>query len=525
MYFTPLILIAWFVVAAFDYGEFCHVWQLKEYRLDRFRDYISTKQGKNFLKSYLVRRMVLAFLVGLAVWFKAELFFSAVLLMIFFEIIRIANKFFTKQLRHPKITAKSMLIIAVALVIEFFAFYFSANPFEIMAFFALRFFILSLVVFLFFIPTKIAKRLVVFLAERKLKKFSNLCVIGITGSYGKTTVKNFLDQILSVRFKVISTPKNINTEIGVAKFILSGDFADKDVFVVEMGAYNIGEIKTICDMTHPEIGILTAINEQHLSLFGSIENIQKAKYELLLSLPKNGLAVTNIDNKYCREFLSDVKSEVKTFGQEKENKPDCSVDDIKIKEDGDVGFSLTVAGVKHMLDAPIVGAHNAMNIAACTLVANYLGISMTDIADQIKNLKLPDGTLQIHKYGESVIIDDSYNANPDGFKAALEILKSYPADFRKIVITRGMIELGEKSAVLHSEIGKKISQVADELVIIADNNEKDLKNGAVESGIEISTIYDGKRLFEYVQKFRSSKCLVLLENRIPANVHAELTKK
>jgi UDP-N-acetylmuramoyl-tripeptide--D-alanyl-D-alanine ligase len=523
--FYIIIIGLWLTIAIFDYCEFCYIWQLKEYRLDRFRDFISTRQGKNFIKSYLISGRTLFFGLVVFVWFlKIEvvnfLFFALVII----EALRLTHKFFKQQIKYPKITTKSTAIVGVALLFEIFILVFYANTVGVLLIFALRFFVLTAMVFIMFLPTKIIKSLFVLLATKKMKKFPALKIIGITGSYGKTTVKNFLNQILCEKFKVIATPKNINTEIGVAKFILKNDFNGKEIFIVEMGAYNIGEIKMICDMVKPEIGILTAINEQHLSLFGSIKNIQETKYELLLSLPQDGLAVTNADNKYCMEFLVEIKSWISTFGCEKKNEPNYLLKNVIETENAGIIFSFEDSDANYKMTSPVIGKHNALNICACIPVARWLGMNISEISKQVEKLKLPEGTLQIKKYGPSVIIDDSYNSNPQGFRSALETLKSYPDDFKKIVITRGMIELGEKSAELHVEIGKKISEAADELVIIANNNENDLKGGAKESKIKIFVMYNANDLLEYVKKFKEIKCVILLENRLPAVVHNELTK-
>jgi len=524
-WFYIIVMSAWVAVALFDYCEFCYLWQLKEYRLDRFRDFISTRQGKDFVKSYLIGGRMLFFVLVIFVWFlKIKIASPLFFVIIIVEAIRLAHKFFQGQIRYPKRTAKSAIIVTTALALEIFVLGFSTSAVGVLLIFALRFFVLTAIVLAMFLPTKIIKSWFVLLATKKIKKNPTLKVIGITGSYGKTTVKNFLTQILCEKFKVIAAPKNINTEIGVARFILKNDFNGQEVFVVEMGAYNLGEIKMICGMVKPEIGILTAVNEQHLSLFGSIENIQKAKYELLLSLPKNGLAITNSDNKYCMEFLAKIKSQVITFGREEKNKPDYLLKNVEKNGDGGISFSFETAGLKYKIEAPVIGKHNALNICACIPVAKQLGMSVPEISKQVEKLKLPEGTLQIKKYGQSVIIDDSYNANPQGFRSALETLKSFSDDFKKIVITRGMIELGEKSSELHVEIGKKISEVADELVIIANNNEKDLRSGAEGFKIKILDIYNTDDLLEYVKKFRETKCAVLLENRLPVAMHNELTK-
>lgn len=518
-----LLLPLWILIAAFDYAEFCYIWQLKEYRIDRFRDYLSTISGKDFLKSYLVSgRMFLLVLLFLVAKFEISAYFIVLILII--DAMRLVYKFHKRQLRYPRKTLKAALIVLGALVIEG-VIYRTGGQIGLLIVFALRFFVLSGVVSLFFVPTKLGKMLAVWLAQRKLKNFPKLRVIGITGSYGKTTVKTFLKLVLENNFKVVATPKNINTEIGVAKFILQTDFSDEDIFIVEMGAYNMGEIKTICDMVHPEIGILTAINEQHLSLFGSIENIQKAKYELLFSLPANGLAIVNSDNEYCRQFLPELACEIETFGSQKEFFPTFLIKNIGINKGATVDFTCAIFGQEYAMTSNVIGKHNVANIAPCVLVAQYLGVEMSAILTQINKLELPDGTLKVSQFGKALIIDDSYNANPNGFLAALDVLDSFPSDRKKIVITRGMIELGEKSAQLHKKVGSRIAEVADELVVISSISETDLLSGIGQGKMKVFSKYELGELLAYVTSFKDSQVVILLENRIPSNVLEALKKK
>jgi len=515
-----IITFLWFLVAVFDYSEFCYLWQLKEYRLDRFKDYISTKQGKDFLKGYLVSgRLVFLVLLIFLFIYKVSILISGLFLVMILELLRIAYKVFRKQLKYPKITGKSVLILLVAILIELVAWFVVKDVKIMFFFFSLRFLVLTLVVFLFYLPTKVIKNAYLIMASKKMFLNPQVKVIGITGSYGKTTVKNYLRQILSAKYNVVATPKNINTEIGVAKFISDTDFSKVDIFIVEMGAYRIGEIKTICDMVRPTIGILTAINEQHLSLFGNIKKTQQAKFELLESLPKEGLAITNSDNQYCRELLPQLKCQVKTFGRLSQFKPSALVGEIGSNHK--INFNLTWENKTIDLESSIIGEHNAMNIAPCATVASALGFSNQEIIDQVKLLEAPEGALHSFEYGESIIIDDSYNSNPDGFLAAINILKNYPADYKKIVITRGMLELGEKSSELHQKIGAEIANFADELVIITKDSEEDLKKGAGEK-IKTISCFNADELLKYIQQFKTTKSIILLENRIPSSVLNEL---
>ena len=235
-----------------------------------------------------------------------------------------------------------------------------------------------------------------------------------------------------------------------------------------MGAYRKGEIALIAKMVKPTIGILTAIREQHLSIFGTIRNIQQAKFELLYALPKKGLAIANADNPYIKELLSTVPSAVETYGIDNESYT-ASIVDSKEKK-GTLPFTININHELWHCQAPIAGEHNAQNIAACVLAARHLGMKKADIIQAITSISLPEGTLQSYQWGNAIIIDDSYNANVDGFRSALHTVSTYPSSLRRIVVTRGMQELGEQSNEFHEQVGEEIAYSCDELVIISPDN-------------------------------------------------------
>ena len=277
----------------------------------------------------------------------------------------------------------------------------------------------------------------------------------------------------------------------------------------------------ICDMVKPSIGVLTAITDQHLSLFGDITQTQEAKYELLRSLPTNGLSVVNIDNKYCREFLHELKTNIATFGVENELTPTCLIKDVAASMEG-----ITCSGMmdKKMwnLTAPLVGAHNAVNLAPCLLIAHHLGMNDTDIAEQCKTLKLPDKTMKIYKYGSSTVIDDSYNANYDGFCAALDTLSAFPSKF-KIVITNGIPELGKKSFETHEKIGEEISYTSDILVVVNKDFYEPLKKGVGEKfKTKVYLIEEADKLENFIDEFKDKDAVILIESRIQKSVYDKI---
>ena len=524
LYFNITITILWLLSALADYGQFCYVWQFKEYRFDRLRDYGSTVSGKKFFHGWRVLKRPIIYLVLFLLLPENLKSLAGALIAVFsvdlaYNLWAIAGH----NLPRPKLTAKAAFLIILSLSIEGALLFFLFNQTIIFVVLALRWFIFSSLAIAAKLPTGIAKLIYLKKAENKLLKFKKIIVIGVTGSYGKTTVKNFLAQVLGEKYKVIITPENINTEIGIARFIIKNNFSESDIFVVEMGTYKIGEIAAVCRMVKPKVGILTVISDQHLSLLGNIKNTQTAKYELLRSLPAAGLAITNSDNPYCREFLGELKCRVATFGARDEFNPDCLIKNITAGETR-IEF---VASIKKNgqlnISAPVLGSHNSLNIAPVILVGLFLGLSEDEIISRSNQLKLPLKVLQTYAYGQSLILDDSYNANPDGFLAALDVLANCQ-ERKKIVITRGMLELGSASQNWHETVGKRIGQVADELIIISPDYVSALTAGAEGFKIKIKNMFEAKNLFDYLRQIKSEPNIILLENRQPEIINREIKK-
>ncbi len=297
-------------------------------------------------------------------------------------------------------------------------------------------FTVVLVMFLFQIPVLLAKNLIYKMAASRVDSVKNLIVIGITGSYGKSSTKEFLAQILERKFKVIKTPKNINTEIGIAKFILQKLNSDDQVFIVEMGAYKKGEIQRICDIVRPKIGMVTGINEQHLDLFKSFENIINTKYELIESLPKDGLAVFNGENKYSLEMAERWQGDKKIYKMIDVRRPPREMP-----------------------------GHYLLNLVGTIEVAKYLGMNEGEIDESVRNIKLADRMM--HSFtgrNGALVIDDTYSANPDGVLAGLDYL-SQQRQKTKIAVMPCLIELGKAAEEVHRRIGRRLNEVCNLAII------------------------------------------------------------
>ncbi len=525
--FTPWTLVIgglWFITSTIEYIEHLYLLQLKEYRFDRLRDFFHSHEGHALLLQYTFfwRALLVIFILGLLSY---SLSFPLLLsIIVFGDLIGLLVRKHRRGLSRPVFTFKVKLLLFLALLFELSIVFLSVTGIFLVALLSARFIICLFALIIVGIPSTSAKRAIMRLATAKMKKASHVRVIGITGSYGKTTTKEFLSEMLSTKYAVVKTPKNINADIGIALFILKTSFANIDFFVVEMGAYRIGEIKIISDMVSPEIGVLTAINEQHLALFKTVENTTKTKYELLQALPKDGLAVINADNNYCLSLRHTLHTKTALFGFDSEHTPDLHIVDIKATG-AVLRFTFQRDGEKHILQAPVMGEHIAMNIAPCVIVAKHIGMTDQEIEQAVLTLTVPEMVLTTYSYGKAIVLDDSYNSNPDGFKAALTILSSYPSSVRRIVITRGMLELGDRSAELHEEIAGAIAFSADELILIKKEYEEDIRKGLV--GIyntDMKIIDTDLGLLEYVKTLYDQEVVVLLENRIFPFTLKELRK-
>jgi UDP-N-acetylmuramoyl-tripeptide--D-alanyl-D-alanine ligase len=349
----------------------------------------------------------------------------------------------------------------------------------------------------------------------------NLLVVGITGSYGKTSTKEFLSTILSSKYNVLKTREHQNSEVGISKCILNDLKEEHEVFVCEMGAYNKGGIKMLSDIVHPQIGVLTGINQQHMSTFGSQENITKTKFELIESLPKNGLAVLNGDNKIIKEEYNKRNFKVKKrFLYSIKEKLDFFAEDIK--EDS---FRVSSKkGESALFNIKVPGNFNILNILASVAVSNHLGISLKEISKNSLGINFEKAGTKIEKRGEFNIIDATYSSNPDGIISHLEFLKTFQGN--KALIMPCLIELGKSSKEVHQKIGKKIGEVCDLAIITTKERIEEIKKGSELSlnkkTKEIIFLKDGFSIKNKLKEF--SIKTILLESRIPKGIIKDIFK-
>ncbi len=353
-------------------------------------------------------------------------------------------------------------------------------------------------------------------AKTKIKKH-DVIKIGITGSYGKTSVKEILKTLLSQKFRVLSSPESYNTPLGIAYTVKDLD-STHDILLAEMGARHVGDIKELCELVNPQYGILTGLNTQHLESFGSIENIKQTKNELFEYIGSKGVAFFSVENDSLKELHDKFNGEKYSVNLGDEN---CSVTATDITCDGrGTTFTLKIQGEEPVTCSTVLlGKHSVKNICLASAVAKRLGLTVSEIALGINRISSIGHRLELLPNNKNIVtIDDSYNCNEDGILAAMEVLDTFIG--RKIVVTPGLVELGKRENIANFEFGKLLSRHADIVIIVGKHNAEMLINGLIEGGMDRSNIMFEKNLTRGNQTLNTilkEGDVVLFENDLPDN--------
>ena len=513
---------------------YIYLWQLKEYHWGRFIDHFRTEKGKRLIFHPLKITKILVFF---SYWPLARFGIASVWLALIFTIY--AVEFFialrdwnNKTLKKPVFTLKTwfftsiisfiflaILIYTFILEIALTGFIIGIPLTPILALLLIDILspiIVSVIILLFQPPAVIYRLIAIIRAKRKRLKFKDLIVIGITGSYGKTSTKEFLKTILEQKFRVLVTEEHQNSEIAIARCILNDLKPEHQIFICEMGAYDKGKIRQVANVVQPQIGVITGVNEQHLALFGSMENLMSAEggRELAESLPQNGVIILNGNNETIRNTKYKIRNTKYCSTNEK---IDIWAKNITVEKEWLYFSVCDKAGDSADFKINLVGKHNIENILLAAAVAKELGMFLSEITVACKKIKPGQGAMKLLKReGSADIIDSSYSANPDGVTTSLEHLKLWFG--KKVVIMPCLIELGKASGKIHFEIGKKIGKTCNLAIIVTKDKFKEIKEGAIASNMKPENILfleNPKQIFEKVKKFYLPDSVILLEGKLP----------
>jgi UDP-N-acetylmuramoyl-tripeptide--D-alanyl-D-alanine ligase len=356
-------------------------------------------------------------------------------------------------------------------------------------------------------------------AKKRLRQYAPT-VIGITGSYGKTSTKYFLHTILSERYNALKTPQSFNTLMGVCRVVNEELQPQHRVFIVEMGAYQRGSIQKLAHFVRPQIGILTAIGPQHLERFKTLENIEAAKYELIASLPSSGVAVFNNDDPRCRKLADRTEGrQVWRYGLDSAQ-PGLRLWAQDICQSPQ-GLTFTLAdnqGHRAQTHTVLLGRHNVLNLLGASCVALEMGLSLAEVARAIAKIQPAPHRLQLLQgAGGVTVIDDSYNSNPIGAAEALEALREFKTG-RRVLVTPGMVELGVIEAEQNEVFGARAAQVCDYVLLVGPRQTQAILRGLVREHFpreRIRVVRDLAEATAELQRLVQAGDVVLFENDLP----------
>ena len=354
-------------------------------------------------------------------------------------------------------------------------------------------------------------------AQRILKERKDLIRIGITGSWGKTSVKFILGTLLEEKYHTLVTPASFNTPMGVTKVIRSRLEPGHRVFVAEMGARHVGDIKEMCRLVHPQIGILTSVGPQHLDTFRTVERVAKTKYELIDALPEDGLAVFADDDDIVRGLYEKTTREKLISGLDPET---CDVwaENIIVSEAGS-SFDLCTADSRTHCRTELLGELNIRNIVVCACLCMKLGMTPEQISRGIEKIRPVEHRLQlISNPGGMTVIDDAFNSNIRGAEQAFRVLKEMKGN--RILVTPGMVELGDREEEMNRNLGRAAAGCCDTAILVGKKRSEAIVSGLYENGFpkdRIIVVNSLEEAAELLKKMMRPGDTVLFENDLPDN--------
>ena len=350
-------------------------------------------------------------------------------------------------------------------------------------------------------------------AKQLLQQHQSLHVIGITGSYGKTSVKHILYHLIAQQYYTLMTPHSYNNKMGITLTIRKQLQSLHEVFLCEMGADHIHEIYALMQFVKPSWGIVTAIGPQHLSTFQTMEHIVHEKMQAIECLPKDGIGFLNIDNARIREYPIQNTCRIVTYGTHAD--ADYRIKDIVYSKQG-ASFKIHVEGVDYAFHTRLLGKHNVVNITASIAVAHCLGIKLSMLQELTRQLPYVEHRLQLRPTPSYTMLDDAYNSNVEGAACALEVLAMMEG--KHIVVTPGFLDMGDMEEDAHIRLGKQLAKAADEVILVGRHQSEHIVKGLRQARYDSRHIYVCENIqeaFDLLDRLASKDSVVLFENDLP----------
>lgn len=471
-----------------------NLWQLKEYRLDRFFIHLKdTQQGKHAIFSYQSLLILLGFFLfvsGIFIDIIGRNFSLIALLVLGGLFLLLIKSIFFKKIKKPVLTVKAVGICIVSILIVVSLVSLPLTDISLWLFIILLIipFVVAFSIFLFAFPTEIYTDIYIQRAKKKRRTLRKLQVIAVSGSYGKSSTKEIVAAILSKKFNVVKTDLSNNTPFVIAKTILTKITESTDFFVVELGAYKRGEIRQLAQMVSPTISVTTAVSDQHLALYGDIDDVIASELELIKELPRNALTLLNGNSEGVVAMSIKIKHTNIVWYQTKKDKrkEHCIfAQNISVSTDG-VHWEYKNNNKIIAINSPLLGIHTIENILPAIALAARFGFSDSEIKDTVRTLRpLPHTMDRVKLFPNVTAIDDTFNASPESVFSSVEYLSLSPK--RKIYVLSPLIELGKMGKKRHEEIGEKLANV-DYLFLTNKNFNNEIRKGIMQKNGKVKII-------------------------------------
>lgn len=525
-----IFIIVSFVVCVFVMLHEIHIMQLQNYNLDQ--ELIWYKKNIN--------RYYLNFILLILSFFDTNKF-SVIFYLSILNVIGLFIEYFPTKKKKKLIFTnriKRLIFLCLTFFVLLFFYSMSKNTEDNMNPYLFVLAISPIIVFVAFIIIRPVEKLLslkfINQAKKIIRDNDNLYKIGITGSFGKTSVKNYLKIIFSERYNTCATKESFNTTLGVTKTIRENLKNIDDIFICEMGARRVHDIKEICDIVEPTSCIITDVGEQHLDTFKNINNVIKTKFEIVdsvkKSIEKSGnkkhIILLNGDNENILHNIlkyKDIKDYIYTFGFNEDN--NFYPKDIVVDEN-ECRFTIVCngSGINKEINIKthLIGNLNIKNLVAAVSFAILFGIDDSDIINAVRKIKQVEHRLEVKKISDDyILIDDAYNSNIIGAKNAVDTLFTYGSKYKKVIITPGIVELGDKQYEENYKFSKYASMKVDYIFVVGKTNRSALLSGASEGKIKKENIFYFDKFNEAIQYVNDNiiegKKVVLIENDLPDN--------
>lgn len=500
--------------------------QVKQLQMLQQNSYYPSRYMKWVLNAFSSELVLSTFVFCVAsVLFAFGFYFALAALLAVFSFWKIADAFTVQKTSIKKLVFTGRIkrlfaavIIIFALLIALFEINFRSFTFCVTISMLLGIVspVLTIVIWLITKPIEwIFSKWYINDAKKILKKQSGLTVIGITGSYGKTTTKFILTRILSEKYNTLCTPQSFNTPMGVVRTIREQLKPQTQVFVCEMGAKNKGDIKEICDIVHPHHAIITSVGPQHLETFKTVDRVFSTKFELADAVSGgSGVCLVNGESEEISKRIG-ARRDVVLFGSGSK----YYATDISYSANGS-SFTLNLDGEEIKVTTRLLGRHSVADIVAAAALAHIMGVSCEDIAFAVSSLKPTEHRLELKSFQNgSLLIDDAYNSNPEGCLEAVNVLGSFDG-FKKVIITPGLIELGEKEYDCNYALGLEAAKFCDIIILVGKNRSKPLSDAINTTDFNKDNLYIAgsfKEALDIYLPFANENSVLLIENDLPDN--------